>query len=54
VLAFSIAAITGFARIAVGAHFPCDVLGGAILGALTAHLVVRVVDEYFERRRVAL
>ncbi len=33
------AVLIGFARIAAGVHFPVDILGGFILGILTAYLV---------------
>lgn len=42
--AFGIAAVTGLARIAVGAHFPGDVLGGALLGASVAWLTTLGMD----------
>lgn len=51
--AFAVAAITGFARIVVGAHFPGDVLSGAILGISASALTCRVVDLLYERYRAA-
>lgn len=33
------ALLVGIARIAAGVHFPVDILGGLILGAITAYLV---------------
>jgi membrane-associated phospholipid phosphatase len=37
------AALTGLARIAVGAHWALDVLGGAVLGVLAALVALQVV-----------
>ena len=34
-----LAAVLAFARVFVGAHYPSDVLGGAVLGALTSLLI---------------
>lgn len=42
-----LAALIGYSRIYIGVHFPSDVLGGALLGAATAALVLRL-----GRRRV--
>ena len=36
VLLFVLGVVLAFARVFVGAHYPGDVLGGAVLGALTA------------------
>lgn len=44
-----LAALMAFARVFVGAHYPGDVLGGAVLGALTS-LVLAILSE---RRPVA-
>lgn len=41
-----IAVITAFARVIIGAHYLSDVVGGAIIGILTAW----VVDKWFTRR----
>ncbi len=41
-----LAALMAFARVFVGAHYPIDVLGGAVLGALTS-----VALDAFSRRR---
>lgn len=50
----SIAALVGFSRIYVGVHYPLDVLGGAILGALCAAIFL-VIEErttrFIEKRR---
>ncbi len=51
IFAFVVAVTTGLARVAVGAHFPGDVLGGAILGVASAHLVVRGMDGVVRRRQ---
>lgn len=37
---FSWAALVGISRVAVGVHFPSDVLGGAMIGMLVALLVI--------------
>jgi undecaprenyl-diphosphatase len=37
---FSAAFLVGLSRISVGAHYPFDVMGGAILGALCALLIL--------------
>ena len=39
--ALGVAALIGISRVYVGVHWPSDVLGGAILGALTGWLVYR-------------
>jgi len=41
------ALLIGIARIIVGVHFPIDILGGFILGALIAYLVRFVYDKIF-------
>lgn len=38
---FVLAALTGLGRIALGAHFPSDVLAGALVGSLAAYLAAR-------------
>jgi len=37
---FSWAAVVGISRVAVGVHFPSDVVGGAVIGMLVALLVI--------------
>jgi len=44
VACFLIAGATGLGRIALGAHFPGDVLAGAILGSSVAFFIVRILD----------
>lgn len=45
---FVAALIISIARIITGVHYPSDILGGAIVGSLTAYLVVRAV-RYFNK-----
>lgn len=49
VFAFGVACVTGVARVVVGAHFPGDVLAGAIVGVGSAHLAARAMDEILRR-----
>jgi undecaprenyl-diphosphatase len=44
VLCFTFATLVGIARIYAGAHFPVDVLGGALLGAASAGLALWIVS----------
>ena len=37
----SVAALTAYARVAAGRHFPSDVIVGAVVGAAIGHLVPR-------------
>lgn len=43
VLLYSLALLTGFSRIYVGAHFPGDVLFGALIGYASSWLVLRYI-----------
>jgi undecaprenyl-diphosphatase len=43
------ALLIGLARIIVGVHFPIDILGGFILGALIAYLVRFVYDKIYKK-----
>ncbi len=45
VIAFAFAALTGLARVAVGAHFPLDGLSGAILGGSVAFVLDGLAEE---------
>jgi undecaprenyl-diphosphatase len=40
---FVLAAVIGVARIAAGVHYPSDILAGAILGIITAYIMVKLV-----------
>lgn len=42
-LALALATVAGFSRIAVGAHWPLDVIVGACLGLLSAWLALQVI-----------
>jgi undecaprenyl-diphosphatase len=46
---FAWALLVGYSRIAVGVHFPLDVLGGAVVGLLVARLVLGVWKSIEER-----
>jgi undecaprenyl-diphosphatase len=41
---YSVAALTGFSRVYLGAHYPGDVLSGALIGTLLAEGARRVID----------
>ncbi len=45
-----LAALIAFSRMYVGVHYPTDILGGALVGALSAWIAVRVV-RYAEQRK---
>lgn len=51
--AFAFAALVGFSRVYVGAHFPSDVLGGAPIGILFGLLSVRWIWRRGRRPRRA-
>lgn len=52
-LAFLVAGVTGAARVAAGVHWPVDILGGALLGALFAVLAFRLIRYLLNRRKNA-
>jgi undecaprenyl-diphosphatase len=43
---FSLAGMVGFSRIYVGAHYPGDVISGAVLGVTFSEMVRRVVARF--------
>ncbi len=43
------ALLVGLARIVAGVHWPSDILGGAILGILTAILIYRLTLKFFKK-----
>lgn len=45
-----VASLVGISRIYVGAHFPSDVLGGAVLGSFTAWICCWVIGRLQEMR----
>jgi len=47
-LLLGLAAVVGWSRVAVGAHWPIDVLGGAVIGCVSLWLAIRVMD-YWRR-----
>jgi len=56
VMAFSVAALVAYSRIYVGAHFPGDVVGGAVLGLMCGRGAIWMVAasvRSFERARAS-
>ena len=47
---YALAVLIAFSRLYVGVHFPLDVLGGAVLGVLTALLLREAVRRGSRRR----
>lgn len=42
--------LIGFSRLYLGVHFPSDVLGGAIIGMISAVLAYFVINKYLEKK----
>ncbi|MCA9896517.1 MAG: phosphatase PAP2 family protein, partial [Anaerolineae bacterium] len=45
-IAWGLVAIVGFGRIATGAHFATDVVGGAVVGLLAGMLAMRLQTQF--------
>ncbi len=52
VASFLIAALVAFGRVGVGVHYPTDILGGAVVGALS-FVIIRFVHHGLARRDIA-
>ncbi len=46
---FAGAALMGVARVVGGIHWPSDILGGAVIGIVTAWLMVRFIPQLWPR-----
>lgn len=51
VMSFILAFIVGFSRIFIGVHFPFDILGGIIYGAVGVFIVALLERVYLNRRQ---
>ncbi len=51
VLLISAAALIGFSRVYIGAHFPLDVIAGAALGIFIAWYLARLMQKHFKNPR---
>jgi undecaprenyl-diphosphatase len=45
---FAMAALVGFARVYVGVHWPYDIVGGIVLGILTAWVCDKIYRKFFK------
>lgn len=50
---FIASALMGIARVMVGAHYPSDIIGGAVIGALVGFLFVKLFDIRIRARNSA-
>jgi undecaprenyl-diphosphatase len=49
-VAFAIAVLVAFGRMAVGVHYPTDILGGLVIAAIAYQLVKKIHSEVWNRR----
>lgn len=49
-VAFAIAVLVAFGRMAVGVHYPTDILGGLVIAAIAYGLVKKIHSEVWNRR----
>jgi undecaprenyl-diphosphatase len=49
---FFFATIIALSRMVVGVHYPLDLIGGAVIGVVTAYLFYRIVNSIFSRKNL--
>ncbi len=47
ILAYVVAALIAYSRLYLFVHYPTDVLGGILLGSITAYLIVKAIDRLY-------